>query len=394
MLTKRRRSPSSRSRSSLLCGAALLSVVGIGNARAESSDKDDAADNDPCMADAICRAHYNRARKLSKKDDYEGALEAYESAYRRKPVPWLLINLGRSQHKMGRFSDAISNYQRYLTEKDASPELRKKAEQFLREAESDLAHQPTKEPKGTAQTDAGSGGPGNLPPTANGTTPDKSKAAPADSTGTAGDGKNPVQSGLASDPLSQPSAQPVAKPPSRLGPLFYGGLAVGGALILGGAATGIVGLTSAQTLQATPYAGALESSSLPAQQQRVRGLALATDILIPVGIVTVAVTTIVSLVRKPASSVGTNTRSRESAVTPAATPTETKVTPVVTPVVTPAVTPVVTPVVTPTVVPTATPAVTPVATPTATPTATKAEPVSLPAAAADPSTSDPPKPTP
>ena len=76
MLTKRRRSPSSRSRSSLLCGAALLSVVGIGNARAESSDKDDAADNDPCMADAICRAHYKRSRKLSKKDDNEGALDA------------------------------------------------------------------------------------------------------------------------------------------------------------------------------------------------------------------------------------------------------------------------------------------------------------------------------
>jgi hypothetical protein len=390
MLTKRRRSPSSRSRSSLLCGAALLSVVGIGNVRAESSDKDDAADNDPCMADAICRAHYNRARKLSKKDDYEGALDAYESAYRRKPVPWLLINLGRSQHKMGRFADAISNYQRYLTEKEASPELRKKAEQFLREAESDLAHQPTKEPKGAAPADSGSVAPGNLPPTASGTTPDKSKAATADSTGTARDGKSPAQSGAVSDPLSQLSAQPVTKPPSRLGPLFYGGLAVGGALILGGAATGIVGLTSAQTLQATPYAGALESSSLPAQQQRVRGLALATDILIPVGIVTVAVTTIVSLARKPASSIGANTRDRESVVTPAATPTETKATPVVTPVATPVVTPVATPVATPT----ATPAVTPSVTPVATPTATQAEPVSPPAAAAAPSTSDTPKPTP
>jgi hypothetical protein len=319
-----------------------------------------------------------------------GALDAYESAYRRKPVPWLLINLGRSQHKMGRFADAISNYQRYLTEKEASPELRKKAEQFLREAESDLAHQPTKEPKGAAPADSGSVAPGNLPPTASGTTPDKSKAATADSTGTARDGKSPAQSGAVSDPLSQLSAQPVTKPPSRLGPLFYGGLAVGGALILGGAATGIVGLTSAQTLQATPYAGALESSSLPAQQQRVRGLALATDILIPVGIVTVAVTTIVSLARKPASSIGANTRDRESVVTPAATPTETKATPVVTPVATPVVTPVATPVATPT----ATPAVTPSVTPVATPTATQAEPVSPPAAAAAPSTSDTPKPTP
>lgn len=99
---------------------------------------------------------------------------------------------------------------------------------------------------------------------------------------------------------ASPAGGTPTAPKSRLGPLFYGGLAVGGALIVGGVITGIVGLSSANTLQSTPYAGPADASSVSALQSRVRGLGYATDILIPVGVATIAVTTIVSLVRKPA----------------------------------------------------------------------------------------------
>ena len=304
MHTRRRKSPNSKSRSSLLCGAALLSVLASGTASADSADKDDASENDACMSDAICRAHYNRARKLSKKDDYEGALEAYEAAYRRKPVPWLLINLGRSLHKLGRTQDAIVNYQQFLGEKDPKPELKQKAEQFLREAQTDLVNKPVKErpPKEKAPTDAGTaGGPGNLPPTAETGQGEPSSGA----SGGSGTGKGePKTTALSVTPNESVSASPSVATPttpkSRLGPLFYGGLAVGGALIAGGVITGIVGLSSANTLQSTPYAGPVDGSSLSALQSRVRGLGYATDILIPVGVATIAITTIVSLVRKPA----------------------------------------------------------------------------------------------
>ncbi len=303
MHTRRRKSPNSKSRSSLLCGAALLSVLASGTASADSADKDDASENDACMSDAICRAHYNRARKLSKKDDYEGALEAYESAYRRKPVPWLLINLGRSLHKLGRTQDAIVNYQQFLGEKDPKPELKQKAEQFLREAQTDLVNKPVKErlPKGAATPDAGTaGGPGNLPPTAEtGQSEPLSGGAGESGTGK-GEPKNRALPATPSEPVSaSPPVGTPTTPKSRLGPLFYGGLAVGGALIVGGVITGIVGLSSANTLQSTPYAGPVDGSSLSALQSRVRGLGYATDILIPVGVATIAITTIVSLTRKP-----------------------------------------------------------------------------------------------
>lgn len=304
MHTRRRKSPNSKSRSSLLCGAALLSVWVAGTAWAESADKEDASESDACMSDAICRAHYNRARKLSKKDDYEGALEAYESAYRRKPVPWLLINLGRSLHKLGRTQDAIVNYQQFLAEKDAKPELKQKAEQFLREAQTDLVNKPVKErpAKATAPTDSGTaGGPGNLPPTAEAGQSDPSSGT----AGGAGPGKgDPKTTALSVTPVEPVNASPTGgtpiAPKSRFGPLFYGGLAVGGALIVGGVITGGVGLSSANTLQSTPYAGPVDASALSALQSRVRGLGYATDILIPVGVATIAITTIVSLVRKPA----------------------------------------------------------------------------------------------
>lgn len=308
-----------------MAGAALLTLLMGSSASAESTDKEDAGASDPCMSDAICRAHYNRARKLSKKDDYEGALDAYESAFRRKPVSWLLINIGRSQHKLGRTQEAIHNYQRFLAEKEIRADLRQKAEQFLHDAQTDLASrpvqapkepdagkepakEPAKEPDHRDAADKGSG-PGNLPPTGTG----PQQGAPVDLAngsqhGAAGssatDGSKGA--GLAAPVLVPLSVQQArsgsGKSASRLGPLFYGGLAVGGVLILGGIGTGIGALVSSNTLQSTTYSGSLDASSLPALQRRTRGLGYATDVLIPLGVATIAVTTIVSLVRKPAQT--------------------------------------------------------------------------------------------
>ena len=196
------------------------------------------------------------------------------------------------------------NYQQFLAEKDAKPELKQKAEQFLREAQTDLVNKPVKErpPKGTAPTEPGTAsGPGNLPPTAEPGQSDPSSGASGGSGTGKGEPKTTAPSVTPDESVNaSPAGGTPTAPKSRLGPLFYGGLAVGGALIVGGVITGIVGLSSANTLQSTPYAGPADASSVSALQSRVRGLGYATDILIPVGVATIAVTTIVSLVRKPA----------------------------------------------------------------------------------------------
>jgi len=310
MLTRRRRSDRSKLRSRIwfsatLLGAFLLATPAA-HAQEKEKEKDSAQENDVCIADAMCRAHYMRARKLSKKDDFEGALEAYEAAYRRKPAPWLLINLGRTLHKLGRTQDAIDQYQRYLGSSDANADLRKKAEQFLQEAEADLAAKVKKDSPTGTPSDPVAATPGNLPPTSGGTgteNPTQNGQSPVPKPET----KSPALNPIIVEPVGPaPYQEPASKPPvpkepapSRLGTLFYSGLAVGGALIVGGVITGGLGLSSAKTLQATPYTGAAEASGLPELQSRVRGLGYATDVLIPVGVATIAVTTIVSLVRKP-----------------------------------------------------------------------------------------------
>ncbi|HRI55297.1 MAG TPA: hypothetical protein PLW65_34415, partial [Pseudomonadota bacterium] len=93
---------------------------------------------DACLQDGLCRAHYTRARGLSKEGNYAGALAAYEAAYRRRPVPWLLINIGRTLHKLGRPAEALPYYQRYREADQApAPERLKLLAEYEQQAEAD-----------------------------------------------------------------------------------------------------------------------------------------------------------------------------------------------------------------------------------------------------------------
>ena len=66
-----------------------------------------------CLADAQCQELINRARTLSKAQKYEPALAAYRAAQALHPVVWLLVNIGRMEHKLGRHADAIAHYREY-----------------------------------------------------------------------------------------------------------------------------------------------------------------------------------------------------------------------------------------------------------------------------------------
>ena len=69
----------------------LLSLLLVGGSifaqpRVAAADESD-MDNDPCLTDSICKAHFQRGRKLSKEDNYAEALVAYEAAQLRRQVP-------------------------------------------------------------------------------------------------------------------------------------------------------------------------------------------------------------------------------------------------------------------------------------------------------------------
>jgi tetratricopeptide (TPR) repeat protein len=96
---------------------------------------------DPCLADPSCSELVSSARALSKTQQHAEALSAYQAAYARHPVPWLLLNMGRMQHKLSRYDEAISSYRAFLQQdlSGTNAELRQRAEEYLRAAESERA---------------------------------------------------------------------------------------------------------------------------------------------------------------------------------------------------------------------------------------------------------------
>ena len=143
-LKSRRRLSAARLSAACLALGALAGPVPQGHAKDKPAPSagppaPDAA-TDPCLSDALCRAHFQRARTLSKDGDLAAALAAYEAAYRRKPARWLLLNIGRTLHKLGKPAEALTTYRQFLEgESEAAPEARAKAREYIAEAEQELA---------------------------------------------------------------------------------------------------------------------------------------------------------------------------------------------------------------------------------------------------------------
>jgi tetratricopeptide (TPR) repeat protein len=71
------------------------------------------APDDGCLTDSVCQSHYNQAVKLFEAGRFEPALPEFQSAYKRRQMPWLLINIGRTLHRLGRPREALEFYDRY-----------------------------------------------------------------------------------------------------------------------------------------------------------------------------------------------------------------------------------------------------------------------------------------
>lgn len=96
---------------------------------------------DVCLAEPQCIKIVDTARILSQDGQYQAALLAYQSAYSRWPVPWLLLNIGRMQEKTGQLQGAMDTYYKLLALPDieSDKELAEKARKFLRVVELELA---------------------------------------------------------------------------------------------------------------------------------------------------------------------------------------------------------------------------------------------------------------
>ena len=258
---------------------------------------------DPCLDDALCRAHYQRARSLSKADDLSGALAAYQAAYHRREVPWLLLNIGRTLHKLGKPAEAVTHYEQYLatgSAGDAASE--KRARTYLREAQTELA---------AAQKSASLKPPVSAAPAQplaqsaelNATTKARVTMMLAPDAPSA-DGPEPEPSPLLPPPVPPPVliAVPAPPPPSLIPPgrrLGFG-LGMGATSLLTGLAiiTGTGAVVGSQRLRVTTYGGTTPTDDILAIANRTRALAITTDVALAAAAVTLTVTLVTTFARK------------------------------------------------------------------------------------------------
>jgi tetratricopeptide (TPR) repeat protein len=291
------------------CGLLLALLGATSSAAAEEPGAKAAAAGapgagaDPCLDDALCRAHYQRARTLSKADDLGGALAAYQAAYHRREVPWLLLNIGRTLHKLGKPAEAVTYYEQYLASGptgDVASMTR--ARTYLREAQSELeAAQKNAQPKPAASPEPAQ--PLAQSAELNATTKARVTmmlAPDAPST----DGPEPEPSPpLPQVVLPPPVLVPVPTPSPSLIPAgrrLGFGLGIGATSLLTGLAiiTGTGAVVGSQRLRVTTYGGTTPTDDILAIANRTRALAITTDVALAAAAVTLTVTLVTTFARK------------------------------------------------------------------------------------------------
>jgi hypothetical protein len=100
-----------------------------------------------CAALVASQAHADRAaaRALWKHgtdeflhERWDGAIAAFESAFREEPSPVFVFNLAQAQRRAGRSADAVRSFQRFIDLSKSDPKFvaeREEASQSIRELE-------------------------------------------------------------------------------------------------------------------------------------------------------------------------------------------------------------------------------------------------------------------
>jgi len=196
----------------------LLLLAPVATVRAQSKQ-------DGCLKDTVCRDAYYKALKQYDEGKYVEALDGFQSAYSRRQMPWLLLNIGRTLQRLGRAQEAITYYERY-----------KKAELNIDAATLDRVNKYIEQAKALLESPASDTKPVNLTPKDPSTTPA---------------GGDPAGSGDPSKPASGGSAQAVpsaALPPAtpagateKTTPIYkkWWFWTIVGVVVVGGVATGV-----------------------------------------------------------------------------------------------------------------------------------------------------------
>lgn len=98
---------------------------------------------DGCLTDPTCRASYQKALSQYDEGRFDEALANFQSAYQRRQMPWLLVNIGRAAQRLGRPAEAIQYYERYKkAEPNIDPENEKRINKYIEQARALLEQTP------------------------------------------------------------------------------------------------------------------------------------------------------------------------------------------------------------------------------------------------------------
>ena len=92
-----------------------------------------------CTQDPLCSSSVDRGVELDLAGKYEPALREFQAAYRRQRDPRVALNIGRTLHKLGRFSDALSWYKNAGRAAPYDTELQQQLQEFTAQAKQNLA---------------------------------------------------------------------------------------------------------------------------------------------------------------------------------------------------------------------------------------------------------------
>lgn len=87
----------------------LLTVVSLAEGAAQAASPT----GDRCQANPACRSHSEKGVAFSEKKLYSLALNEFQAAYDIEPAPLLLLNIGRSLHRLERYQEALDRFSKY-----------------------------------------------------------------------------------------------------------------------------------------------------------------------------------------------------------------------------------------------------------------------------------------
>lgn len=124
---------------------------------------------DACIRDEKCKEHYNKAVKFYREESYDEALAEFKAAYQSRAMPMLLVNIGRTEQKLGHPKEAITHYERFLrSDSKIDADIQKKVNEYISQARALLGTEPEKpedkRPEGTADNTKAPSPPPVAPP--------------------------------------------------------------------------------------------------------------------------------------------------------------------------------------------------------------------------------------